>query len=214
MSIRYYTSHFFHIFPFLYHQWYIRYNKLLFFIKGIKYEKGLIAYNSIYIKLYSNSKVSIGSNFTFTSGNCINPLCRNQKGCIVANPYAEILIGTNVGMSSACIWAHKSIIIGNNVLIGGDVILLDSDAHSLDYRDRRISEIDQRHKVNNGIIIGDDVLVGARCIILKGVHIGSRSIIGSGSIVTKSIPCDSIAAGNPCKVIRSSIQATQNDISN
>ena len=41
-----------------------------------------------------------------------------------------------------------------------------------------------------------------RCIILKGVTVGARSVIGSGSIVTKSIPSDCIAAGNPCKVIR------------
>ena len=53
------------------------------------------------------------------------------------------------------------------------------------------------------IVIEDNVLVGARCIILKGVTIGARSIIGSGSIVTKDIPSDCIAAGNPCKVIKS-----------
>ena len=53
------------------------------------------------------------------------------------------------------------------------------------------------------IEIEDDVLIGTRCIILKGVTIGARSVIGSGSIVTKSIPSDCIAAGNPCKVIRS-----------
>ena len=45
-------------------------------------------------------------------------------------------------------------------------------------------------------------MIGTRCIILKGVTIGARSIIGSGSIVTKSIPSDCIAAGNPCKVIK------------
>ena len=52
------------------------------------------------------------------------------------------------------------------------------------------------------IVIEDDVLIGTRCIILKGVTIGARSIIGSGSVVVKSIPADCIAAGNPCKIIR------------
>ena len=52
------------------------------------------------------------------------------------------------------------------------------------------------------VIIEDNVLIGKRCIILKGVTIGARSIIGSGSVVTKSIPADCIAAGNPCKVIK------------
>lgn len=52
------------------------------------------------------------------------------------------------------------------------------------------------------IVIEDDVLIGTRCIILKGVTIGARSIIAAGSVVTKSIPADCIAGGNPAKVIR------------
>ena len=52
------------------------------------------------------------------------------------------------------------------------------------------------------IEIEDDVWVGAHSIILKGVTIGARSIIGAGSVVTKSIPADCVAAGNPCKVIK------------
>lgn len=53
------------------------------------------------------------------------------------------------------------------------------------------------------ITIGEDVWVGGGAIICPGVTIGSRSIIGAGSVVTKDIPDDVIAAGNPCKVIRS-----------
>ena len=115
---------------------------------------------------------------------------------------AVLIIGNNCGFSSVCVWSHQSIIIGNNVNIGADSILMDSDAHSLSYLDRRIVNVDIRNKVNKPIVIDDDVLIGTRCIILKGVHIGARSIIGSGSIVVNDIPEDSIAAGNPAKVIR------------
>lgn len=52
------------------------------------------------------------------------------------------------------------------------------------------------------ITICDDVWLGARCQVLKGVTIGARSIIAAGSIVTKDIPADVIAGGNPCKVIK------------
>ena len=52
------------------------------------------------------------------------------------------------------------------------------------------------------VVIEDDVLIGTNCIILKGVTIGARSIIAAGSIVTKSIPADCIAGGNPAKVIK------------
>lgn len=85
----------------------------------------------------------------------------------------------------------------------------DTDAHNLDHLTRRSHvltpegySVDGVSAATAGIIIEDDVLIGTRCIILKGVTIGARSVIGSGSVVTKSIPSDSIAAGNPCRVIR------------
>ena len=60
------------------------------------------------------------------------------------------------------------------------------------------------------IVIEDDVWVGAHSIIFKGVTIGARSIIGAGSVVTKSISADCVAAGNPCRVIKSLNQETKN----
>jgi maltose O-acetyltransferase len=52
------------------------------------------------------------------------------------------------------------------------------------------------------IIIGEDVWIGGSAVICPGVHIGDRSVIGAGSVVTKDIPADVFAAGNPCRVIR------------
>lgn len=52
------------------------------------------------------------------------------------------------------------------------------------------------------VVIKDGVFIGAHCIILKGVTIGEKSIIGAGSVVTKSIPDGEIWAGNPAKFIR------------
>ena len=86
---------------------------------------------------------------------------------------------------------------------------MDTDAHNLDYRIRNSEKKDSRGRSIDGctassalIVIEDDVLIGTRCIILKGVIIGARTVIGSGSVVTKSIPADCIAAGNPCRVIK------------
>lgn len=177
-------------------------NKLKFQLAGIQYGKNLKVYTKVFLNIGNNAQIKIGDNFVFTSGDCINPLCRNIRGCIVTYPNASIYIGNNVGMSSPCIWAHSSITISNNVNIGGDCILMDSDAHSLNYMDRRDPTMDRANKKNSPIIVEDDVLIGTRCIILKGVRIGARSVIGSGSVVTKSIPANCIAAGNPCKVIR------------
>lgn len=178
------------------------FNRLIFYLSGIHYGKKLRITNHLYLNIDKRSQISIGNNFTFTSGEAFNPLCRNIRGAIYAIKNAQIIIGNNVGISSACLWIHSSLKIGDNVKIGGDCIIMDTDAHSLNYKERRIFQDDFKNSKSSPIIIEDDVLIGARCIILKGVKIGKQSIIGSGSIVTKDIPPCCIAAGNPCKVIR------------
>lgn len=102
-------------------------------------------------------------------------------------------------MSSTRLWIHESAKIGNNVKIEGCVLITDTDAHPMDYMARRSSNEGTK---SAPVVIEDDVWVGAHCIILKGVTIGARSIIGAGSVVTKSIPADCVAAGNPCRVIK------------
>lgn len=181
---------------------FMHYNKFIFYLAGIHYGKNMRITNNIYLDINSKSYINIGNNFVFTSGEAFNPLCRNIKGSIYTKKGAQIIIGNNVGISSACLWANSSIKIGNNVKIGGDCIIMDTDAHSLNYKDRRNFITDNKHTNSSPITIEDDVLIGTRCIILKGVTIGARSIIGSGSIVTKDIPADCIAAGNPAKIIK------------
>jgi acetyltransferase-like isoleucine patch superfamily enzyme len=166
----------------------------------------------VYDKVYTLGKgsVIIGDDFHFTSGDCLNPICRNIKGVFYV-PYSQskIIIGDRVGVSSACIWAKDRITIGNDVNIGGDSIIVDNDAHPIDYLQRRASYVRDfgldtyLSEIGTAPIeIGDDVWIGARCQILKGVTIGSRSIIAAGSVVTKDIPADVIAGGNPCKVLK------------
>lgn len=154
------------------------------------------------LNLLSNASVRIGNDFYCSSGNHINPLSRNIQGSIRVNSNAILNIGDNVGMSSPIILVHQSITIGNNVKLGANVILMDSDAHSLNFLDRRNHDLDIKNKKDKPIIIEDDVFIGVNSIILKGVTIGARSVIGAGSVVTKSIPADSIACGNPAKVIK------------
>ena len=113
-------------------------------------------------------------------------------------PGAELTIGNNVGMSSTRIWVHDSVAVSDNVKLGACVLITDTDAHPMDYMTRRTSNEGTK---SAPIEIEDDVWVGAHSIILKGVTIGARSIIGAGSVVTKSIPADCVAAGNPCRVI-------------
>lgn len=189
---------------------YIGWNKIYFFLNNIKYGKNFRVFNHLYLKIHVGALVQIGNNCTIMSGAGLNPLSRNIKTCIYVGKKATLKLGNDVGISSSTLWVKESVSIGNSVAIGADCIIMDIDAHNLDWKIRCSEEtneygesVDMVTAASAPIVIEDNVLVGARCIILKGVTIGARSIIGSGSIVTKDIPSDCIAAGNPCKVIKS-----------
>lgn len=179
-------------------------NSIIFYLNGIEYQHGLSIVGPLYVYRGKNSEVKIGKSLHVTSGMGLNPLTRNIKSMFHIRQNAQLIIGDNVGISSSCIWANQSITIGNNVNIGGDTIIMDSDIHSLNYLDRRDPKTDSFSSKKIPIIIDNDVFIGSRCIILKGVHIGARSVIAAGSVVTKSIPEDCIAGGNPCMVINKS----------
>lgn len=183
-------------------KFYIVWNRIKFKLYGVNYGKNFKIYNKIYLLFGKGAKIEIGDDFTFTSGDNINALARNLRGSIRLSPNATLKIGNNVGIGSACIRVNESITFGNNIRVGGDCIFNDSNSHSLNFLDRRHFSTDGVNKINAPIVIEDDVLIGTRCIILKGVTIGARSIIGAGSVVTKSIPPDCIAAGNPAKIIK------------
>lgn len=183
--------------------YYICWNYFMLWANGVEIGKNMKIYNRIYLTKHPTAQVIIGNNLVFISGDGFNPLCRNLRGCIYAGEGAKIKIRNDVGISSACIRAKQYIKIGNNVNIGGDCILLDTDAHNMNYKIRRKRDGEDGRTANSApIIIEDDVLIGARCIILKGVTIGAHSVIAAGSIVTKSIPKDCVAGGNPCKIIK------------
>jgi serine acetyltransferase len=91
----------------------------------------------------------------------------------------------------------ESLVIGKNVAIGPDCYITDHD-HGMDPGKPPLAQ----PMVGSPTRIGDWVWIGANVVVLKGVTIGERTIIGAGSVVTKSIPADVIAAGVPARVIR------------
>ncbi len=86
--------------------------------------------------------------------------------------------------------------IGDYIQVGPNVVI-STAGHPLDLAER-VKPV----ACGNPITIGDNVWIGAGAVILDGVTIGDRSVIGAGSIVNKDIPADSVAVGNPCKVIK------------
>lgn len=174
-------------------------NRALLKKKGAVLGRNVQIPGKLNLVISGNNDIGIGDNFYFSSGNGVNPIASNLQGAIYLENGASLKIGNNVGMSSTRLWIHESARIGNNVKIGGCVLITDTDAHPMDYVARRSSNEGTK---SAPVVIEDDVWIGAHCIILKGVTIGARSVIGAGSVVTKSIPADCVAAGNPCRVIK------------
>ena len=110
--------------------------------------------------------------------------------------FIEIGQGTVIS-NNACIVANMAIEIGKNCLLGDSVSIYDSDFHEIDPMRRHSG-----NGVSQRVLIGDNVWIGSRAIVLKGVKIGDNAIVGAGSIVTTTIPENTLAAGVPAKVIR------------
>lgn len=146
-----------------------------------------------------NDRISIGNNFKaiskFSSNSigCFQPVMLNAR-----YPESKIIIGNNVGISGSTLKAMKLIEIGDNVLIGSGTLICDNDSHPLHPKDRN----DDSKIVCRPIIIKNDVFIGARAIIMKGVEIGEGAVVGSGAVVTKNVIPYSIVAGNPAKLIK------------
>lgn len=144
------------------------------------------------------SSIKIGRRFSAVSKLSDNSFGIIQRAMVrTISHNAKITIGDDVGISGCTISAAKSVTIGNHVLIGSGAVICDTDAHPIEPEKRRLGGGGRSAPV----VIEDDVFIGARVLILKGVTIGRGSVIGAGAIVAKDIPPYSIAVGNPAKVI-------------
>jgi maltose O-acetyltransferase len=143
-------------------------------------------------------KIEIGSGVVF--GYFHSPQFYNGYHHVEARTLdSEIIIGDNVFInnSSTIIADKASILIHKNVLIGQNFTAISSDFHPI-YRYNRKSQ----EYGGKDIIIKDNVFIGANVTILKGVIIGENSVIGASSIVNIDIPANTIAIGNPIRVIK------------
>ena len=114
----------------------------------------------------------------------------------------------------------NSVTIGAYTGIGPNVSIIDSNYHPVNPHDRKIMrqtpsgsyERQWIHSDNKPIIIGENVWIGENARICKGVTIGNNAVIAACSVVTKDVPANSIAAGNPAKIVKTDIDKTTNSI--
>ena len=111
--------------------------------------------------------------------------------------YYEFELGSGFINSYGKIECHKHIKIGKNCAVGPYTIILDSDGHQI-FGKRNTDEV----------IIGNNVWIGARVTILKGVRIGDGAVIAAGTIVNKDVPARALAAGNPMHLICDNVEWT------
>ena len=160
-------------------------NLLTLRLRKINCGKGLSTHGTLFVR--GTGTISIGENVSITSCRETNPIGGDVKTILFAKNNATITIGDNTGIS-------------NSVLIGGNCKIYDNDFHSLDFNER-MGTVDLGVK-HAPVVIKDGAFIGAHTIVLKGVTIGERSIVGAGSVVARSIPDYEIWAGNPAKFIK------------
>jgi len=146
-------------------------------------EKGVLVYSGgrPYPKIIHKGGILVAGNCQFYSG------VRLEIG---ENGILEIGNGSYLNRNTLIV-CEKRIDIGKNCKIAWDVVIMDSDLHP----------INSEPIVNKSVIIEDNVWIGCRSIILKGVTIGEGAVVAAGSVVTKDIPAFTIWGGAPAKFI-------------
>lgn len=168
--------------------------------------------------------VEIGEEVRFTAGPIITraPSSRITLGNrvhLISSPRAAVLgiahrtilrtkaagaiieLGDDVGVTGGAIVAAHRVTIGYGSMLGANVLITDTDFHPIDSADRRYAPRPESVP-KDAVRIGRNVFIGTGCIVLKGVSIGDNSVVGAGSVVSSSIPANSIAAGVPARVLR------------
>ena len=153
------------------------------------------------VRLAKDSQLILGARLNFSSDSKHTDLGVSHPVILrTLLPGAIISVGDDTGLSGTTICAAQSIRIGKRCLIGADVLIVDTDFHPLAMEGRRYKGPSVAK--SRPVEIADDVFIGARSVILKGVKIGTGSVVGAGSVVTSEVPAGVVAAGNPAKFIR------------
>lgn len=143
--------------------------------------------------------MSIGDNFKLGEGSILEAW--DEHNGVKFSP--RIRIGNDVSFGRLChIGCINSISIGNGVLGGANILIVDHSHGNTKFPELEKKPNDRTLFSSGGIIIEDNVWLGDRVIVLPGVTIGENAIIGAGSVVTRSIPSGCVACGVPAKPVK------------
>ena len=169
-------------------------------LRGVDVAQGWRCYGLPVIQRHRRSMIQIGARMSLRSTVASNPLGPMHPVIIsTRRAGSRLSIGDDFGMTGGSLVVDQSITIGHRVWVGANTIITDTDFHPLDPYLRQVNPLQAK---TVPVSIADDVFIGMNCLILKGVTVGARSVIGAGSVVTRDVPEDAIVAGNPAQVIR------------
>lgn len=175
------------------------------------------------LKRIASRVTLLGSNYWVNQNGRVNLADNSDKADIVIGDFVEIyghlmsqnhgkiIIGNYVQLGRNCkINAVEQVTIGNYVVVSENVVIVDTNNHPLSINFRKVGAMMPRNSTlhlwkyaeHKPVVIGDNVWIGENARICKGVTIGDNSVIAANSVVTKNIPANSIAAGNPAKIVR------------
>ena len=175
--------------------------RLVFYLNNVSYGSDMKSCGIPVVDINDGCTMRIGSSFSFNSGRNHNRIGRQQPCFFIADLGGNIQIGDRVGMSCTALVCHNAITIGNDVTIGGNTVIYDTDFHTLN-TDQRANFQDNSLAKTAPVSIQNRVFIGSHVTILKGVTIGENAVIAAGSVVTKNVPPNQIWGGNPAQFIR------------
>lgn len=176
-------------------------NRIAFIGKKIKLGNNVVFNGVIYVK--NKGECIIGNDCIINSSLRANPIGCGTKVCIRIGNDGSLKIGNGCKLSNAAfICDNSSINIGNYVHIGSGAKFYATDFHSMNPYERAKVPEDPNLVTRGPISIKDHAFIGANVFVLKNITIGENSIVGAGSVVTKSIPDNEVWAGNPAKKIK------------
>lgn len=182
--------------------------KIIMKMTKVEYGKNLLLKGIPVVFNKSGAKLSIGDNCTIKSSFLSNLVGLYSRTIIVTRaPGAEVVIGNNVGISGATIYARKKITIEDNTCIGGNCKILDNDFHPIAVEERNRLLMDPNGGASDlvparEIRIGKNCFIGCNTIILKGTVLGDGCVVGAGAVVAGKFEENCVIAGNPARVIR------------
>jgi acetyltransferase-like isoleucine patch superfamily enzyme len=170
-----------------------------FLLNGIPWGSDWRIFGTPIIQRHAGSTILLGDGLELRSTPRSNPLSPVHPVVLATRSKdATLQIGESCGLTGAAIVAAERIRIGARVLIGANATIVDTDFHPLSPATRRVNPL---AGASSPIEIEDDVFIGTRALVLKGVRIGCGAVVGAGSVVTRDVDAGDIVAGNPARKV-------------